>query len=182
MGRRRVLLVPALLATLFAASSAAAAMSASLEEAVKAAFLPKFARYVDWPAGAVPPGAAPLTLCIVGDDPFGDAIEQAAAGQRVGPHPIMVRRLAVADQAKGECQVAFVGGSSRQSAATALARLSGSPILTVTDARNGSARGIIHFVLHDGRVRFHIDAEQAARNNLAISSRLLSLALSVKQR
>ena len=180
MRRLRLLLILALLAALPGAPLAAA-MSASLEQAVKAAFLPKFARYVDWPPAAVPPSGAPLTLCIVGRDPFGDVIEQAAAGQRIGPHPVALRRVATADQAKGECQVAFLAGSSRQSTRTMLARLSGSPVLTVTDARNGDARGVIHFVLHDGRVRFHIDNEQAARNKLAISSRLLSLALSVKQ-
>ena len=180
MRRLRLLLILALL-TAVPGAPLAAAMSASLEQSVKAAFLPKFARYVDWPPAAVPPAGAPLTLCIVGRDPFGDIIEQAAAGQKVGPHPIALRRVATADQARGECQIAFVTGSSRQSAATILARLSGSPVLTVTDARNGGARGVIHFVLHDGRVRFHIDNGQAGRNRLAISSRLLSLALSVKQ-
>lgn len=181
MRRPRLLLASALLAALPIAE-AGAAMSASLEQAVKAAFLPKFARYVDWPATAAPAAGQPLALCIVGRDPFGDIIEQAAAGQRVGPHPIALRRVASADLARSQCQIAFVGGSSRQGTAAMLARLRGSPVLTITDARNGAARGMIHFVLEDGKVRFHIDAGQAARHNLAISSRLLSLALSVKQR
>ena len=181
MRRLRLLLASALLAASLPAQGLAA-MSASLEQSVKAAFLPKFARYVDWPPAAVPGAGAPFTLCIVGRDSFGDVIEQAAAGQRIGAHPVVLRRVASADQARRACQVAFIGGSSQQSAATMLARLAGSPILTVTDARNGDARGMIHFVLHDGRVRFHIDNGEAARHNLAISSRLLTLALSVKQR
>jgi hypothetical protein len=180
MRRLRLLLASALLAALPLAQ-AGATMAETLEQSVKAAFLPKFARYVDWPTAAVPAAGAPLTLCIVGRDPFGDVIEQAAAGQRIGNHPIALRRVASADDARRSCQIAFVGGSSRQSAAAMLSRLSGSPVLTVTDSRNGSARGVIHFVLHDGRVRFHIDNEQAARNRLSISSRLLSLALSVRQ-
>jgi hypothetical protein len=41
---------------------------------------------------------------------------------------------------------------------------------------------MIHFVIHQGRVRFNIDEAQAARSGVAISSRLLSLALTVRQR
>lgn len=176
----RLLLASALLAATLP-TAGVAAMSASLEQSVKAAFLPKFARYVDWPIAAAPAAGQPLALCIVGRDPFGNAIEQAAAGQRVGQHPIALRRVASVETARSECQVAFVGGSSRQSTAAMLARLKGSPVLTVTDARNGGARGMIHFVIHDGKVRFHIDSAEAARHKLAISSRLLTLALSVKQ-
>jgi hypothetical protein len=63
-----------------------------------------------------------------------------------------------------------------------LAALRGQPALTVTDAAMGPARGMIHFTLQGGRVRFHIDDDMAARSNLAISARLLGLALSVKPR
>jgi hypothetical protein len=41
---------------------------------------------------------------------------------------------------------------------------------------------MIHFVIHQGRVRFNIDRTQAAKSGVGISSRLLSLALSVRQR
>jgi len=61
-------------------------------------------------------------------------------------------------------------------------RLHGQPILTITDDQFGAGRGIVHFVLKAGRVRFHIDDALAARSNLGISARLLSLAVSVKQR
>jgi hypothetical protein len=59
----------------------------------------------------------------------------------------------------------------------------GTSVLTVTDAaRTPNARGIIHFVVQNDRVRFHIDERAAARNGLSISSKLLSLALSVRHR
>jgi hypothetical protein len=56
------------------------------------------------------------------------------------------------------------------------------PILTVTDASLGTERGMVHFTLKDGRVRFYIDDARAAHGNLAISARLLSLAITVKAR
>ena len=56
------------------------------------------------------------------------------------------------------------------------------PVLTVTDSRNGGQRGIIHFAIVGGRVRFYINEAAAADRNLSISSRLLALAISVNQR
>src|SRR3546814_11346133 len=50
-----------------------------LATAVKAAFLPKFARYVDWPPQARPAAGEALQLCIIGSDPFGKVIDAAAA-------------------------------------------------------------------------------------------------------
>jgi len=60
--------------------------------------------------------------------------------------------------------------------------LNDKPFLTVTDASLGPERGMVHFALKDGRVRFHIDDARAAHGNLVISARLLSLAITVRQR
>jgi hypothetical protein len=63
-----------------------------------------------------------------------------------------------------------------------LASIGRQPILTVTDARAGSNRGIIHFATVSGRVRFFIDEAAAAQRGLSISSRLLNLAVAVRTR
>jgi hypothetical protein len=56
-------------------------------------------------------------------------------------------------------------------------------VLTITDsARNARAKGIVHFVLRDNRVRFEIDEQAAAENGLVISSKVLGLAISVRPR
>ena len=60
--------------------------------------------------------------------------------------------------------------------------LRGRSILTVTDARVGPERGMIHFAVVAGRVRFFIDDAEAAGHGLSISSRLLALAVGVRER
>jgi hypothetical protein len=160
---------------------AAIAQTAPLEAQVKAAFLPKFAAYVNWPPGAIGASDAPVELCIVGQDPFGRNLDESAARQYIDQHPVLVRRIDSTANAD-HCQIAFLGGTARQSPAAMQEALRGKPILTVTDANFGTDRGMVHFVLLNGRVRFHIDDALAARNNLAISARLLSLAISVKPR
>jgi hypothetical protein len=151
------------------------------ETAVKAAFLPRFARYVSWPAPAVPSAGAPFQLCIVGRDPFGNLLDQAAASELVDGHAVIVRRMASPDRAAG-CQLAFVEGTSPPETARMLLALRNQAILTITDGTAGPQRGMIHFTIVGGRVRFFIDDAEAAGRGLSISSRLLALAAGVRPR
>ena len=167
------------LAAMLLAPTAAAAQAS--DTAVKAAFLPRFARYITWPPAHRPPTGQPFNLCVIGSDSFGNALDTAAAGQTAEGHRIVVRRLSSAS-ATDECHIAFVRGSRTQPAAQVLAALARKPILTVTDASSGGQRGIIHFSIVDNRVRFFIDEAEAAKRGLAISSRLLALAIGVRQK
>lgn len=173
-----------LFAGLLAASTlltARPAIGQPSETAVKAAFLPRFARYVTWPPPVRPAAAQPIQLCVIGVDPFGRALDQAAAGQAIDGRAVIVRRLTSASGAAG-CHLAFVRGENSHSTGQLLAGLSRLPILTVTDARSGAQRGMVHFSIVTGRVRFFIDDAEAAERGLTISSRLLSLAVGVRQR
>ncbi len=160
-----------------AAAGASAATPPVVEMAVKAAFLPKFAPYVSWPAASLPNPASPIVLCVAGADPFARLVDEAAAGQKIEQHPLAVRRTA-GDTAG--CQLLFVGAPPKR--AEMLKAMRGAPVLTVTDARQGADHGIVHFIVQGGRVRFAIDDAMAAESNLTISAKLLSLAASVTPR
>lgn len=153
----------------------ARAADRSLEYAVKATFLYKFASFVEWPKSAFDNESSPFNLCVVGPDPFGGRIHDAVTGQTVGRHPIVLRQLAKVE-ARSNCHTVLLSGRSGQPVAEALDVVSGTPTLTVTDAALGSVTGIIHFVIVDGRVSFDIDNVAAAKNHLSISSKLLALA------
>jgi hypothetical protein len=168
-----------LLAAAAALALAAPGRAQPTETAVKAAFLPKFAAYVSWPSGARVAAGAPIVLCVIGSDPFGRTIDDAARGQAIDGHPLALRRLSGSDGAAG-CHIAFVQGPSPKATAQILSTLQGRPVLTVTDARGGPQRGMIYFVVEGGRVRFHIDQAAAQQAGLGLSARLLAVALSVR--
>ena len=158
-----------------------AALAQTSDISVKAAFLPRFARYVTWPPAHRPNPGQPFNLCIIGGDSFRGLIDQAAAGQTADGHRIVVRRHASPATASG-CHIAFVSGTRTQPTGQLLAALARKPVLTVTDASSGGQRGVIHFAIVRNRVRFFIDEVQAAERGLTISSRLLALAVGVNQR
>lgn len=165
----------------FATAPVRAENGGAFELAVKATYLYKLAPFVNWPPAAYAAPNAPLTICVQGADPFGPLLDRAVRGQSVGSHPVAVRRLARVEAGSG-CQIAYLAGGPAQSPAQALDALADAPVLTVTDqARGGGARGIVHLKLEGGRVRFSIDAGQAAASGLTVSSKLLALAVEVKR-
>jgi hypothetical protein len=151
---------------------------AMLENAVKATYLYKLAAFVTWPSGTVP--ARAFVICVVGDDPFGAVLNQAVAGQTVQQHPIAIQRDATITNNPG-CQLMYVAGSDAEPVAAALAAVRGAPVLTVTDGQSAAnPAGMINFVLQDGYVRFEIDPQLATQAGLNISSKLLSLAVRLR--
>lgn len=177
---RRAVAVLLLMMTWSGLSSESEGAEASLEYAIKANFLYKFAPFVEWPAGAFPSPASALTICAQGNDRVSELLDQVTAGQRIGVRPILVKHLDIVDQNSG-CHVLYAAGTARQEASAALLAIKGLPVLSVTDsARSPQAAGIINFVLQDNRVRFDIDISAAKENQLAISSRLLTLARTLR--
>ncbi len=178
----RALVAKCLLLTMLMLSSAATAAQSrvSLEYAVKATYLYKLAPFVNWPPDTFTSPNAPFEICVLGRDPFNGFLVQAVAGRRVGTHPFEVRRLAAPTQAAG-CQIVFIGDMRVGAVRDVLRTFDGKPVLTVTDSGDADSAGsIVQFVLERGHVRFDIDNAAAARNHLAISSKLLNLALTVK--
>jgi hypothetical protein len=152
----------------------------TLELAVKATYLYKFQPFVTWPAQAFPSPDAPFTLCIVGNRPFGPLLERVVDGQRAGGRNVAVLRLTTVSP-DDHCQILYVGAGDAVTVKQLAAPVAGMPVLTVTDSIGDSgAKGMINFVVVDNRVRFEIDDAAAKQSGLTISSKLLSLAVSVR--
>jgi|SRR5437762_13600142 len=73
------------------------------EYQVKAAFLFNFAKFVEWPADAFTSADAPLQICVLGQDPFGNEFE-AIENKRVSGRRLEVVHPSGVPQAKA-CQI-----------------------------------------------------------------------------
>lgn len=149
-----------------------------LVAAIEAAYLTKFPPFVDWPDGREERTA--LTLCILDDDQVFDLTETAAKKILPPAHTEIVRRLESPARILG-CDMLFIGPAGTGTGAI-LAAGANEPMLTITAEESEGRKGIINFVVKDDRLRFEIDDAEAARRGLRISSKLLSLAVSVKER
>ena len=149
------------------------------EYEVKAAMLYRLTYFVEWPNSAG--GADESTkLCVIGQDPFGAALDSVISAQAQNGKKAEVRHLGKADGVRG-CHVVYIATSEKKNVAQVLAAVKGSSVLTVGDmAQFAEKGGMIQFSLEDNRVRFDINLEEASQAGLKISSRLLMLARVVK--
>jgi hypothetical protein len=158
---------------------AQAADEPTLEYRVKAAFLLNFVKFTEWPASAFPSADAPLSVCILGLDPFGGTIDQISRGEVVNGRRIEIQRLKRAPVPRA-CQVLFVGKEEKDQQGT-LAGLNAG-VLTVGEEDDFlQAGGMIAFVIANRRTRFDVNQAAVERAGLKLSSRMLSVARAVKQ-
>src|SRR5688572_11965826 len=151
----------------------------SLELRVKAAFLYKFAGYVEWPPKSFARPETPVTIGVIGAESLATELTQAVTGRTVNDRPVAVRRLKPGESLAG-IHVLFVGRA--ESARLDQLAQSAHPrsILTVSESDGALARGsVINFVLSGGRVRFEIALDSAEKSGLKLSSRLLAVAQQV---
>lgn len=164
-----------------AAALAQPAAQQDLSRQVKAAYLYKFAGFVEWPQMRFAHPGAVLTIGVAGDEPLAAELERAVAGRVVGGHPIHVRRLAPGASTDG-LHILFIDGSvEARTFASLLSAAQGQPVLTVTDAAGARAQGcMIGFVVADQRLRFDVGLDQVAPSGLRIGARMLAVAHRVR--
>jgi hypothetical protein len=162
---------------LFAAASLhAAAVSA---EAVKAAFLFRFASFVQWPAEL--PAEGPFVIGVVDGDAVADQLDQLLPGMSVRGQPAQLRRVTKPAELDG-VRILYVGPESAHSRAVR-ARAVTLPILLVTDRDTDfEAGGVINFIDAPRNVRFEVSLVAADRAGLTIDSALLAVAARVQRR
>jgi hypothetical protein len=174
--RISVVAILALLGTWTVSPGAARANPAVTEYQVKAVFLLNFARFVTWPESAFATPGAPLTVCVLGQDPFGSVLDEVLANERIGDRPLAARRLA-SDGGTDGCQLLFVGAGDVRRHGTLLQALTAQPVLTVGDeeafAREG---GMVGLHLEDGTVRITVNPDAVRDAGLTMSSQLLRMA------
>jgi hypothetical protein len=171
-----------LIAVMFLGMSLATRMRGQeIEEyRVKAAFLYNFAKFVDWPSQAFKTPQDPIMVCVLGHNPFGNALEEVLRGKSIEGRAFAFRQVADAEEASA-CQILFISSSEGKHFRSLYGNLKPAGVLTVGEARGfATDGGVINFKLDAGRVRFEINVGAAEHAQLQISSKLLSLAQIVK--
>lgn len=163
-------------ALLLLALAGAGARADTPEYQMKAAFIYNFAKLVEWPADAFAAADAPLNVCLLGNNPFGSALDAIAGRAADANRKVAVKRLAKVDEAKG-CQIVFVSDSEKAGFAKIVDTLKASPVLTVSDAEGFTqAGGAIALVKADNKVAIKLNIKAAQQARLKLSPQLLRLA------
>jgi hypothetical protein len=145
------------------------------EYQVKAAMIFNFMKFVEWPAEAFSVSDKHITLCTIGTNPFGRALE-SLAGKEVRGRPVSLSHIETVDDIKS-CHVLYVGESEKERIGAIAEKASAHHALTVSDTVGFAQRGLfVNFYFEEGTVRFEINLSAAHRAGLTVSSKLLKLA------
>jgi hypothetical protein len=147
-------------------------------DAVKAAFLHRFAAYVEWPN--LPPRDAPFTIAVIDDDGLVSHLERLLPGLKIHDRRAQVRSISSAAELDG-VQILYIGPDHAARTKALVQAAANRPVLLVTDQPQGLANGsIINFVQVSRNVRFEVSLSAARRHGLQINAGLLSVAVRVE--
>ena len=150
------------------------------EYQIKAAFVSKFLRFVEWAPAAESHASRPLAVCAFGDGSIDEAFESLEA-EHVEGRAIAYRHVDTA-QDTAACDVLFFPDTHEARLPEVLAALDSAPVLTIGETtRFTEAGGIIAFVYRKNQLRFVINLDAATQCGMKIRSQLLTLAVAVRR-
>jgi hypothetical protein len=180
--RRRSKAIATLLAVLFILASQDAG-SQNLEYRLKAEFIERFTRFIQWPesSGNSPP--AMFTLCIAGPNPFGTYLETMARQVLIHGRRLEIKyEVSFGDMES--CHAVYISQSAMKEIDQMVHLTMNKPILTIADTPGAAEKGVmINLYTEENLLRFEINKRKVEASGLHFSSKLLKRAriVDVKQ-
>lgn len=151
------------------------------EYAIKAAFIEKFTRFIDWPQSSnVNNNSKPIVVSVIGTNPFGKKLNEIYSTNKIKNKNVQIRYISKISEIEG-CDILFISTSKKNEILDLLAYTQDKPILTISDTEGYEDVGvIINFYLENNKIRFEINETALSQSGLKSSFMLLNLAKIVK--
>jgi len=132
-------------------------------------------RFVEWPEPVKSAESDYLVICTAGNSNMSQAL-QSLSGKTVKGRNVQIKQAGRQSDLP-RCHVLFMGEMSRATTHTYIEASRKGAVLTISDTKGfAEGGGMIGFIILQGKVSFEINQQNATRQGLRISSRLLKLA------
>lgn len=140
-------------------------------------FIYAFTRYVQWPEAN---SSGDFEIAVLGDSPIVEELKVMAQSKKVGgTRTIKVVRINSVSDIK-PYHIVFLANSKNSIFPDVLAKVTGQPILLVTEQEGlGSKGSNINFVIRDGKLGFEINQASLSKQNLKVSNEINRLAIQI---
>lgn len=153
----------------------------TLARQIKAAYIFKFANYIEWPASCFETAQSPIVIGVAGADRLASELTRTSQNRLIGKRPVVIKRLTARDPLTG-VHILYVGGKANRQLKERFSSLQGQPLLSVTDATHELAdTAAIKFVMDNNQLRFDISQAAVERNHLKVMAPLLTVARRLDQ-
>jgi YfiR/HmsC-like len=149
----------------------------SKEYQIKAVFLWRLAQFTEWPNTAFEHADSPTVICVLGENPFGDALEAAVRDETANGRKLLVQYHRAVQEIK-TCHVLYISGSTVRQVKEISAAVAGRSILTVrdSDGPDRSYDAIVRFITEQSKIILRINVKAATAARLVLDPRLLRAA------
>jgi YfiR/HmsC-like len=145
----------------------------SKEYQLKAVFLWRLAQFTQWPSDAFENSESPISICVLGDNPFDGALTAAVAGETAHGRKFVVQNHRAIEQLK-TCHIIYMAAAGPRQAKEITAAMAGRSVLTARDGDIASSYPtIIQFITEQNKIRLQINLKAAAAARLVLDPRLL---------
>ncbi|MCG8651574.1 MAG: YfiR family protein [Pirellulales bacterium] len=154
------------------------------ERLIKVAYIHKFTRYVSWPDNSFAAPDSPFVIGVLGEDPFGSALD-ALQKRKVAGRPIVVRRYAKVQEIK-TVHLLFVTDAAARKPELLRRLLRQTPnvntalIVGETPGMAAAGAAIGFFDDPDGTIGFELNVDALGRHGLHADAKLLSVSKVVR--
>lgn len=149
----------------------------SREHLLKAGFIYNFTKFIKWPDGASQPMKSGGTiLCVAGEDPFGETLDQLSEKLESKGKRLLIRRQPT-NETLNSCHILFISQSEKSRLREIIEKAERRPILLIGETPGYAQNGVmINFYIEGNRIKFEINKQALERRGLKVSSELLDLA------
>lgn len=147
-------------------------LQAHPEERIKAAYLERFAMFIQWPYPI-----EKYNVCIYEDKSFANLLSKNYQSALFNNRPLNVIPLAAGASAEtlGTCHILYYRGSKPNQNTATLNHLQNTHVLVISDdADDAKSGGMLSFYLQNNSYRFMINQRNLTNANLSASYKLLN--------
>ena len=155
-----------------------AASEAQIEEyTLKAVYIEKFTRFIEWPKeSGIDDTSKPFVIGVIGETPFEPVLKKSFSTRKIREKNAVVRRVSSLDEIAG-CHLLFISNISKERLQKLLSSIKGKPILTVSDVEGFAMSGVlINFYVLKDKLRFEINESAVRESGLTFSYKLMQIA------
>ncbi|UAY51078.1 YfiR family protein [Ferruginibacter albus] len=140
------------------------------EYALKAAFLYRFADYIDWPEIT---SSDNFVITVLGESAITPSLNEIAKAKKI-KNKIVSIKVAQNINDISDCQILFISKGFGTDISAVTSKLGNRPVLIVTEQKDACTKGAhINFFIGDNKLKFEINLKAASQAGIKISSQLL---------
>jgi hypothetical protein len=147
------------------------------EYMLKAVFLERFARFVEWPEGTIQNDAShPFIISVFGGNPFNSILDNIYSNRKIKNRLVKIKYISEPEDIKGS-NILFIATSNLKTLDKIISTLQTQPVLIVSDKEGYGERNVhINIYNKEKKYPFEVNFEALQKAGLKMDCLLLDMA------